>query len=187
MTQLNSMPQKVCVFSGLSKMTLYNNILVNFTILVIFLTPGAAWSRGVVQDGLDKFYDHKRQMSALLMMRDLQSDGVVFEYYENGDIKQMAYYKNGQKHGIDKKFYHGGQLLYQREFRDGQQQGKIRQYYPNGCLWLEMNFVNDVPHGEARLFTEEGVLAQVTTYRVGKILTIKKYNPAGYLQEEEVF
>lgn len=149
--------------------------------------PGTAAAWGVIQDGLDKIYDSDQALSDLATFRANQKDGAVFEYYKTGDIKRLVNYRDGKLHGTDKVFYENGKVWVRREFRAGQLQGKTRQYYPNGNLCVEINYVNNTPHGEARYYAEDGTLKQITTYRVGQVLHIKKYDLAGHLQRAEVF
>jgi len=47
------------------------------------------------------------------------SRGEVIQYYESGEIKETATYKNGMAHGFDKRYDEDGQLVLEAVYENG--------------------------------------------------------------------
>jgi len=163
------------------------NWLFSMILTVILAWVAPVWAAGTVVDGLYLIYQPKQAIVSLETIRGLERDGVAFEYYENGDVKQLTNYQAGKLHGSDKTFYQDGKVLCQKEFKDGKLEGMVSQFYPNGKPKIEMFYINNTPHGDAKYYSEDGTLKQITTYRLGRVLNIKKYGEAGAVEIETLF
>lgn len=88
-------------------------------------------------------------------------NGVIEQFYANGELKNKIPVKNGKRHG------------------------RAQSFYKDGTLRQEIDYVNNIKHGEVVTYYESGKKYQVTPYVDGKIDGIrKKYRQNGMLVAE---
>lgn len=87
-------------------------------------------------------------------------DGQVVEKYENGNIKNAMYYRNGKR------------------------EGKATGYYQSGKIKIEAMYKNDNPVGISRSFYENGQLKSESKIDDGKKIFYKEYYRNGQLKKK---
>ena len=60
-----------------------------------------------------------------------EKDGLIHEWFENGQLQYRMNYKNGEYDGKLEKWYENGQLLYEQIWENGQLV-KVTNYKDNG-------------------------------------------------------
>ena len=55
-------------------------------------------------------------------------------WYENGQLQEQTFYRNGKLEGECKSWYENGQLQVQAFYRDGKEEGERKLWYENGQL-----------------------------------------------------
>lgn len=89
--------------------------------------------------------------------------GLWKEYFKNGKIKSIAYYKNNQLHGVYKSFHENGKLEGLSNFVNGKGEGEQITYHENEKMSLYIKISN------------------------GKRVSFKQYDIKGKLEMEEIY
>jgi antitoxin component YwqK of YwqJK toxin-antitoxin module len=109
----------------------------------------------------------------------------VRTYYEDGSVKEEAYFSGGAPHGPAKWYYESGTLEQEVNFDLGKRHGVMRTYYENGSIKEEVFYEEGLLEGTAKWFYESGVLMQEAEYAAGKREGITRvYNEDGTLKSE---
>jgi antitoxin component YwqK of YwqJK toxin-antitoxin module len=95
-------------------------------------------------------------------------NGVVKEYYENGQLKSEGNSKNGQPDGLLKEYYENGQPQRLTTYANGEVNGLKTEYYENGKKRLEVNFKNGQPDGLEKSYYESGNIQMKGFFKDGK-------------------
>lgn len=94
-------------------------IVLLFLVSIFTLNSPSAYAQGYIADGLYLIYDSSGILGALETHKSLKRDGVVFNYYKNGDVKKLFWYKQGRPHGTAKAFAEDGSLKKKKTYRNG--------------------------------------------------------------------
>lgn len=92
---------------------------------------------------------------------DCKKEGVLTQFYPNGNTKSVRHYKNNQRSGEYRKFYEDGKNKFLCSYVNGKREGKLMMYYPDGTVWRNEVYKN----GELQqgyLYDEQG---QETVYK----------------------
>ena len=105
------------------------------------------------------------------------NDGILREYYEDGNLKIEYNYDNGKKNGIQKKWYENKQLSINYNYINGKLNGIQKKWYKNGNIQSEINYKNDVLHGISKYWYKNGQLKYTKIYEDGILVkTLESYN-----------
>jgi len=97
-------------------------------------------------------------------------NGVCKSYYDNGDIRDIQEFVNGQTNGKYEIFSKSGILIEQGTEKDDQRNGKIYYYYPDtGKIKDIVTFANGVKNGWAEYFNEDGIKYMEGTLKDGSM------------------
>ena len=66
------------------------------------------------------------------------------EYYENGQIKTKAFFKNGELDGLYQEFYSNGKIQSRGFFKSGKLEGEFLIYFKNGKLMNKSIYNNGI-------------------------------------------
>ena len=91
-------------------------------------------------------------------LKDGELDGLVTEWYENGE-KSSKTYKDGELDGLVTEWYENGQKKFEGSFKDGEKDGLFTWWYGNGKKEYE------------------------GTYKNGKKISVKEWNEDGSIKE----
>ena len=91
-------------------------------------------------------------------LKDGELDGLVTEWYENGE-KSSKTYKDGELDGLVTEWYENGQKKFEGSFKDGEKDGLFTWWYGNGKKEYE------------------------GTYKNGKKISVKEWNEDGSVKE----
>ena len=110
-------------------------------------------------------------------------DGILKEYYDNGNIKIEYNYKNGKKNGVQKKWYLNNQLSIKYNYSNGKLDGLQKKWYENGKVKSESNYNNDILNGISRYWFSNGQLKYIKLYKDGLLVdTLESYDENGNLR-----
>lgn len=142
----------------------------------------------------------------------LVPDGIVKEFYDNGQLKLEETYKNGKPNGVRKKYDEVGRLWAEETYVNGKLNGIVRvynyfkdkvfeeeayfendklngtrkTYYPNGRISVEENYSNARFEGPRKSYYENGQTATEEFYKNGKLDGMRiHYYDNGSLWSEE--
>ena len=94
-------------------------------------------------------------------------NGILREWYDDGQIYLEFSMTNGIKDGICKKWYDNGQLQMIYNYSSGKLNGNQRKWFPNGDLRAEWNYLNDKLHGLSTEWNADGSLKSKIQYQNG--------------------
>ena len=75
---------------------------------------------------------------------DEVKNDVVKTYYDNGELKSRANYKNGERDGQYEIWYSNGQIWTSANYKDGNLDGLCETWYENGQQWVRVNYKDGV-------------------------------------------
>ena len=93
--------------------------------------------------------------------------GVSTEYYENGQLKEMHTYKDGERSGLGASYYENGQLNEKITLKDGS--GTVERYRDNGRLWITATYKDEELNGLKEVYYENGQLEYQQTFKDGEL------------------
>ncbi|MAZ61293.1 MAG: hypothetical protein CMG50_03850 [Candidatus Marinimicrobia bacterium] len=99
-------------------------------------------------------------------------DGILKEYYDNGNVKIEYNYKNGKKNGVQKKWYLNNQLSIKYNYENGKLDGLQKKWYENGNIKSESNYNNDILNGISRYWFSNGQIKYLKLYKDGLLVDI---------------
>ncbi len=77
-----------------------------------------------------------------------EQDSLWKDYWENGNLKEKGYYKNGKKDGIWEEYSEeSGNLKYMTTYQEGEEHGLFEAYNDNGTLDRKGNYKNGEKDG----------------------------------------
>ena len=142
-------------------------------------------SNEVIKDGVLKSYYENGNLQETSYYKDGKLEGIQIAYYENGSLKSESTYKNGKLNGMVKSYYENGKI--QREFntKDGKLNGLAKEYLENGNLLGEINYKNDKLDGLMRVYYENNNIKQESNMKNNEPNGIvKNYRDDGTLMAE---
>jgi antitoxin component YwqK of YwqJK toxin-antitoxin module len=77
-----------------------------------------------------------------------KKEGISVNFYASGKKSQELEYKNDIKDGIWKQYYDSGNLKLLAQFKDGKRVGSFVVYYPNNKVEWKGTYVDDIKHGK---------------------------------------
>lgn len=96
-------------------------------------------------------------------------EGVVKEYYENGQLKFTAPYQKGYKNGLEQNFYPNGKLQSDYTYVQGVLTGPYHSYFANGQLYEKGTYQDDELNGTYEQFYANGILSFQYTYKASQL------------------
>lgn len=111
--------------------------------------------------------------------------GIAYQYFPNGSVKQTIPYIDGKKQGLSKEYNEEGNIItlyeYNNDFMisrerinrtdsDGVKQGSWKEFHENGNIRTEMNYRGGVLHGYYKEYNDKGILTVTMLYDNGKIV-----------------
>jgi antitoxin component YwqK of YwqJK toxin-antitoxin module len=114
----------------------------------------------------------------------LPYSGYSEEYYDNGNLRQEAFYKWGQLHGHFIEYYITGDRESEGEYIDGNRDGIWYHNEENTSTHSEATFKNDRYHGSVIVWFDNGTREEVTFENGIMHGPYKSFYPNGAQEEE---
>ena len=96
-------------------------------------------------------------------------DGAIETYYDTGQLKSRANYKDGNRDGLCESWYENGQLKSRANYKDDKLDGLYEYWYENGQQWVITNYKNDKLDGLYEYWYENGQQWVITNYKNDKL------------------
>jgi len=93
--------------------------------------------------------------------------GPEWQYFPNGTLKNMQYWRRGSQQGVFRCWFPSGLLRWDGVSVDGQRDGIYRQYHKGGDLQYEYEYSAGVPQGTWREYQAGGGLSQEEHFEDG--------------------
>ena len=105
-------------------------------------------------------YYENGQLRERANFKDGKEEGFWEEYYENGQLKSKVNYQEGKKVGFWEEYYENGQLKSKVNYQDGKEEGFWEDYYENGQLMMKVNHKDGRIDGPWEKYSEDGQLVR---------------------------
>lgn len=96
--------------------------------------------------------------SGNVLSEQLLKNGYYKEFYEMGEMKIKANYRNGDLFGLWTSYFETGEKDWEVEYFNGYKKGFYKQYYKNGQLKTEGVHSKNEKNGTEKRFSESGYL-----------------------------
>lgn len=148
--------------------------------LIFGLVP-LATAKGIIADGV--YLTHDRDGIHLFENYvDLKREGLLMEYFNNGDVGKIFPYHQNELQGFAGGYYPNQRVQYRVHFKDGIRNGSARRFYLSGQVAVELNYRDGKPDGVARFYNEQGKMERVALYSWGKLLRVGHCDPSGNIE-----
>jgi len=105
------------------------------------------------------------------------------EYYENGQLKELAHYKNDIKDGIYKTYYENGNLKLEGTYKNDKRIGWFSYYKEDGNPERATSYQAETEREDGeKLYYKNGQLKILKLYHRPGVVAWKYYYPNGQLQ-----
>ena len=104
--------------------------------------------------------------------KDTKHEGVLEEFYDNGQLKIKFNFNNGKKNGVQKKWYKNGQLQSLYNYDDAKLTGIQKKWYENGSLKAEWHYKNDKLDGITKEWYSNGNIKFSKKYEDGILIEV---------------
>ena len=115
-------------------------------------------------DNLENFIDPKLSGDDIF---NLHLTGVQEAYYDNGQISNRKFYKDGLPEGMGYSWYRDGQLAGRCSYKHGEPEGVGQSYYDNGQLEERATFKAGRREGVSERWYLDGQLSERCSYKNG--------------------
>ena len=133
------------------------------------------YNHGSLKGEYLRFYPNNQKLEEGIYDTNQKKDGKWTTWYENGKIKTVDHYLNGELHGEKKSYYEDGSPQTIEEYENNKLHGKRTEYdkTPNQVL-SESNYANGKLDGESKSYYN-GELWRESIYKNGMLLREKEY------------
>lgn len=123
-----------------------------------------------------------------ISFKDNQPDGLMEEFYANGQIKKLVNFSNGKLNGKFFEFSQSGEVLLSGQYVNNFKEGDWNSYYPNGSKKSEYSYSNNLLQGTTKNYFPNGMMSEVIPFEAGKLQgTYQAFFPNGQLQKSVQF
>ena len=114
--------------------------------------------------------------------------GIWLEYYINGEKKIETQYKEGKKDGFQKFYFDSGQLKRSARYKNNDLDGPWVEYYSNGKLKVKKKYEKKFIVGKVESFYTNGAKESIGYWKNGKRQkTLLRYYIDGKLKQKTVY
>lgn len=134
-------------------------------------------------EGVIKEYFPDGNISFVKSYKAGELNGPVREYYPNGIVKEESNYIRGELNGSLKKYSDSGTLLSRAEYLYNELSGPYKEYFVNGKVKVEIEYLNNKKEGSHKEYDADGILLADYNYSRDKLEGhTKKYYEDGSIQ-----
>jgi len=101
-------------------------------------------------------------------------DGIMENYYENGNKNSRGNYIKGKPDGIHRDWFENGNLKSEMNLKKGKLNGKYKAWHENGTLAIDCNYINDKLDGTYLSWFDNGALYSQIEYKKGVLSGVYK-------------
>jgi len=102
-------------------------------------------------------------------------DGMVRNYYPDGEVSEEIRWKEDEKSGDWRQFYENGALRLKGSYENNMLNGEYELFYPDSTLKIKGVYKDDQSHGTWSYFDESGNELYAIEFEKGKAVDQKKY------------
>jgi antitoxin component YwqK of YwqJK toxin-antitoxin module len=94
-------------------------------------------------------------------------DGVKKDFFDNGKMKRLVYYKEGFSDGSHKQFNEEGKLIVDINFKEGKNHGTWNYYFDDGKVANTQNWNKGIKNGEFKTMDNKGLILKQEFFKKG--------------------
>ena len=94
-------------------------------------------------------------------------DGVKKDFFENGKVNRMVFYKEGFPDGSHKQFNEDGKIIVDINFKEGKNHGTWTYYFDDGKVANIQNWNKCVKNGEFKTTDDKGLILKQEFFKKG--------------------
>jgi TPR repeat protein len=98
---------------------------------------------------------------------EVDEKGQLRDYYGNGQLEQLATYRDGKLHGDFLLYHENGNLWREGKYIDNKREGTWKEYHVNGEVSEMRNYTDGSANGSYQQFYENGQLAEMGQFERG--------------------
>ena len=123
-----------------------------------------------------------------ITFKDNLPDGLMEEFYPNGQIKKLVNFSNGKLNGEFFEFSESGEVLLSGQYIEDFKEGDWNSYYRDGSKKSEYFYLKNLLQGTTKNYFPNGNLAETIPFLEGKLHgTYQAFFPSGKLQKSVEF
>ena len=123
-----------------------------------------------------------------ITFKDNLPDGLMEEFYTNGQIKKLVNFSRGKLNGEFFEFSESGEVLLSGQYIDDFKEGDWNSYYHDGSKKSEYFYLKNLLQGTTKNYFPNGNLAETIPFEEGKLQgTYQAFFPNGNLQKSVEF
>jgi antitoxin component YwqK of YwqJK toxin-antitoxin module len=116
---------------------------------------------GIARDSCKFYYENGNLEKLEIIKLDTtssKSSGIVYRYYESGEIEKILESENNQVNGKAKLYYKNGSLAQEFDVKNNIKNGTVKVYYETGQLKYSGFVRNDLLDGKIKHYNKNGKL-----------------------------
>jgi len=125
-------------------------------------------------EGLKTSYYENKQIKEEYYYKDGKKNGKWILYYYNGQIEEKRNYKDGKEDGKRTWYNETGQIVGESNYKDEKLDGKYTYYYENGQIREDKNYKDGIEDGEKTSYYENGQIKNKVNYKDGNPISTKE-------------
>jgi antitoxin component YwqK of YwqJK toxin-antitoxin module len=94
-------------------------------------------------------------------------DGLKKDFFENGKVKRIVFYKEGLPNGTHKQFNEEGNVIVDINFKDGKNHGVWTYYFDDGKVANIQNWNKGIKNGEFKTLDDKGLILKQEFFKKG--------------------
>jgi len=123
-----------------------------------------------------------------ITFKDNQPDGLMEEFFPNGQIKKLVNFSKGRLNGEFFEFSESGEVLLSGSYENDFKEGDWNSYYRDGSIKSEYFYSKNLLQGTTKNYFPNGKLSEVIPFESGKLHgTYQAFFPNGVLQKSVDF
>ena len=141
--------------------------------LFVMTISSPLMAKGQIQDGLCKVYSSDNGGFLLLieMQRESVRDGAAIQFYDDGVVEKIGWYRQGVLHGVYQSFWRSGEPRTLLDYSDGILHGRANRYDQHGRPQFLLSYERGMLHGPGKYY-EDGLLKRIVNYQDDQALVI---------------
>jgi antitoxin component YwqK of YwqJK toxin-antitoxin module/tetratricopeptide (TPR) repeat protein len=122
-------------------------------------------------NGIDSIFYDNGNLKIFAEYKDNLKNGNYYEYTAFGGMVEHSMYKDGKANGITKIYYPIGEgfIKYEATQKDNKIEGELIEKYDNGQIKTKSNFVDNSYEGPSETYFNDGKLYSKANYKEGKL------------------
>ena len=115
--------------------------------------------------GVQEAYYDNGQISNRKFYKDGLPEGMGYSWYRDGQLAGRCSYKHGEPEGVGQSYYDNGQLEERATFKAGRREGVSERWYLDGQLSERSSYKNGLADGVRYVWFPNGELARRCEYK----------------------